>query len=189
LIIIISSFIYSIYKGFVNEVFSLLSIAFASIVATRYFYLGTIYLKGIIENKNFAFTIGFIFLFLITIILVRLLGMAMNSFIKKAGLSKPNRLLGGGLGIVKGVILVSLILLIMITFSPNSARTISETRWAHYLLPVSELIGDFLPYGLMVDSRRAYRHINSLVEKTRNGNYDVIKEDKRKLQEILRENL
>jgi membrane protein required for colicin V production len=146
-------------------------------------------LKGIIENKNFAFTIGFIFLFLITIILVRLLGMAMNSFIKKAGLSKPNRLLGGGLGIVKGVILVSLILLIMITFSPNSARTISETRWAHYLLPVSELIGDFLPYGLMVDSRRAYRHINSLVEKTRNGNYDVIKEDKRKLQEILRENL
>lgn len=190
-IIIISSFIYSIYKGFVNEFFSLLSIVFASIVATRYCFLGKEYLKGVIENKNFAYTIGFIFLFLITAILVRFLGMAMNSFIKKVGLSVPNRLLGGGLGIIKGIILVSLILLIMITFSQNGAKIISETRWAHYFLPVSGFIGDFLPHGLLDDSKRAYRQINSIIErqKNRNKNYDIMEEDKRKLQEILKENL
>jgi membrane protein required for colicin V production len=164
---------------------------FASIVATRYCFLGKVYLKGIIENKNFAYTIGFIFLFLITAILVRLLGMAMNSFIKKAGLSIPNRMLGGGLGIIKGIVFVSLILLIMITFSKNGAKTISETRWAHYFLPVSEFISDFLPHGLLDDSRRTYRQINSLIErqKSRKRNYDVMKEDKKKLEEILKENL
>ena len=193
LVIIILSFVYSIIKGFVKEVFSLLSILFASIVATRYCFLGEVYLKEIIENKNVAYVIGFILLFLITAVLIRLLGTAVNSFIKTIGLSIPNRLFGGGLGIIKGIILVSVLLLMLVTFSENGAETISQARLAHYFLPGSEFIANFLPYDLLNHSRKDYRKIRSLIEKgqqkSREEIFSAIEEDKEKLREILENNL
>jgi uncharacterized membrane protein required for colicin V production len=174
LVIIILSFVYSIIKGFVKEVFSLLSILFASIVATRYCFLGEVYLKEIIENKNVAYVIGFILLFLITAVFIRLLGTAVNSFIKTMGLSIPNRLFGGGLGIIKGVILVSVLLLMLATFSKDGAETISKARLAHYFLPGSEFIANFLPYDLLNHSRKDYRKIRSLIEKSQQKSREEI---------------
>jgi membrane protein required for colicin V production len=190
----ISSFIYSIYKGFVSEVFSLLSILFASIVATRYCYLGEVYLKELIESKNVTYTIGFILLFLITAVLIRMLGLPINSFIVKTmGMSASNRLFGGLLGLIKGVILASVLLLTLNTFSKNGSETISKTRWAHHFLPISEFIADFLPQGLLKNSKRDYRKIRSLLEegkrKSRENIYNAIEEDKKKLREILEKNL
>jgi membrane protein required for colicin V production len=189
----ILSLAYSLYKGFVSEVFSLLSILFASILATRYCFLGEVYLKGIIDNKNITYLIGFILLFLITVVLVRLLGMAINKFIKKVGLSIPNRLLGGGLGIIKGTLLVSVLLLVLIMFSNNGAKNISKTRWAQYFLPISEFVADFLPHSLLNNSKRDYRKIRSLIENQKIKNriklQRALEEDKEQLRKILKDNL
>ncbi len=190
LIILILSFAYSIIKGFVKEVFSLLSILFASIIATHYCKLGEFYLRGIVENKNVAHVIGFVVLFLITAVLVRLLGMAINKFIKTVGLSIPNRLLGGLLGFIKGVILFSVLLLIITTFSKNGANTISKANAAHYFLPISQFIGDFLPQDLSGRSKRDYRKLRKLIEEAgKEKIQNAIEEDKEKLQEILQEHL
>ena len=198
LAILVLSLVYSLFKGFVNEVFSLLSILFASIVATRYCFLGGVYLAGIVESKKIAYMVGFVFLFLITTTLIRLLGMAINSFIKKIGLTLPNRLLGGVLGIIKGSLLVSVFLLVLITFSQNGVKTIGETRWTNYFLPISEFIAEFLPHSLLDSFKSDYKRIMSQkksYERQRDAEHirekirTAIKEDKEKLQKILKDNL
>ncbi len=193
LVILILSFVYSIIKGFVKEVFSLLSILFASIIATHYCKLGELYLRGVIGNKNVANVIGFVVLFLITAIIVRMLGMAINKFVKTVGLSVPNRLLGGMLGIIKVVILFSVLLLIITTFFREEANSISKTDGAHYFLPISQFIGDFLPHDLSGRSKRDYRKLLKLIEKGKQKSKEkiqtTIEEDKEKLQEILQEHL
>lgn len=192
--------LYSLFKGFVHEVFSLLSILLASIMATRYCYMGEVYLKGIVESKNIANAIGFTLLFLVTTVLVRLLGMALNTFIKTVGLSIPNRLLGGVLGTIKGSLLVSVLLLMLTAFSKNGAKTISETHGAHYFLPVSEFIADFLPHDLIDEFKMKYNKVRSLIEKGKNkGQYQadqigekinkLLEQDKDKLRQIMKDHL
>ena len=114
-----------IYKGFVKEVFSLVGLIVALVVA---FYLsdypvqwlmptsqnwGGEWLGLQIEGESIVFVISFILIFLIALVIGKLLTNALSEAVSKTAiLSSMDRVLGAVFGFLRGAVLVILVVML-----------------------------------------------------------------------------
>ena len=104
------SAITSIFRGFIREASSILSWIAAFIVASRFYPQ----LSEYITFSNDDLTrkvIASIVLFIVTLIVLGFVASTISSLVKKAGLSSFDRLLGVVFGVVRGILIVSAVLL------------------------------------------------------------------------------
>lgn len=99
-------------RGLVNEVASLLSWIVSFIVA-KFFapHLANIAFASM-QPREIAFGLSFIIIFVIMMIVQRLFRTLITTFLQSMGLGGVNRFLGACFGIVKGVIMVTLVVII-----------------------------------------------------------------------------
>lgn len=106
--IILISAVISIVRGFVKEVFSLVSWIIAFWVALLFYPQLATYLADYFETPSF---LAFIALFIVTLTLGALANHLISQLIKKSGLSGANILLAIIFGLLRGVAIVTLIIL------------------------------------------------------------------------------
>jgi membrane protein required for colicin V production len=86
---------------------------------------------------------AFLVLFLATLLLASLLGIALSAIIKKIGLGWLNRLLGALFGVLRGLVIVCiLVFLAGLTELPKDARW----RNAMFSAPIEALVISLLPW-------------------------------------------
>ena len=111
IIVIVISLIFSVFKGMVREIFSLLSLVAGYVVAVRYQGIGVDWLEKYITNDTLARLTCFGALFILTAATVSILGWYVKKLIHTSGaLSGMDRLGGGVFGVVKGVLLMVLLM-------------------------------------------------------------------------------
>ncbi len=109
----------------------------------------------------------------------------MNRYIKSIGISPTDRFWGGMLGLIKGGIIASLGLLLIILFADKGPKMIADTRIARFLNPVAYQLSHFLPPALN-------RQFRSQIYKNRRLTpleKAILKKDKKKLEQIIEKNL
>ena len=116
------SVIYSFVRGVIREVFSFLAIIMGYMVATRVYGYGAPYLKWATSDSRITSIISFIAVFIVISFLVGALGRMVHTVTKKAKLSFVNRILGALFGFCKGVIFVSILLLLVPVFSQSASQ-------------------------------------------------------------------
>ncbi len=144
-IIISGSIIYSLIRGLVREIFSLLSIIFG--------FLGASYASGLlgrwlsrwISNETLALIIAFLILFMLIALIISLLGKTLSRAVKKMDLGWADHMGGAAFGFIKAILLIAIILFIMTAFLPPKSKLLSEsvvspvainiTRGLSFLLP------------------------------------------------------
>lgn len=137
------SVIFSVLRGMVREVLSLLG-WFAA------FYVGRTYTEQLlpmmpsnIPTDSLRILAAFLVLFLATLLLASLLAIALSAIIKKIGLGWLNRLLGAIFGVVRGVFVVCVfVFLAGLTDMPKDARW----RNAMFSAPIEALVISLLPW-------------------------------------------
>ena len=135
------SIVLSLFKGFVKEIFSLLSYLGGYLLASNYQHeFAQVFMENI-SSKAIAKLIAFITIFILTVIIISLMGRVVRSMIMSATkLSLFDRLIGGVLGLGKGIIIVVAITF-PIQFFPNIYQMLTkDSQTAPYLAKALQLI-------------------------------------------------
>ena len=143
LIIIGLSVILSVMRGMIREVLAIVGLVAA-------FYVGVTYTNQLlpmmpidIPNDALRILAAFLVLFLATLLLATLLGIALSAIFKKAGLGWLNRFLGALFGVPRGLLIVC-----VIVFLAGLTDIPKDSRWrnAMFSAPIEALVLSLLPW-------------------------------------------
>ncbi len=143
LIIIGLSVILSVMRGMIREVLAIVGLVAA-------FYVGVTYTNQVlpmmpvdIPNDALRVLAAFLVLFLATLLLATLLGIALSAIFKKAGLGWLNRFLGALFGVARGLLIVC-----VIVFLAGLTDIPKDPRWrnAMFSAPIEALVVNLLPW-------------------------------------------
>ncbi len=180
------SFIYSLTKGLVRELFSLGSTMLAAALAIRFYGLGHQFLGPYINTPTLNNILGFITIFIVTVFLGGLVGRLVSKLIKSAGVSPTDRFWGGILGLVKGGIIVSLGLLLMMLLLGKGSTVIAQTKVARFFSPIVNQLSQLLPPTF---NHRMKKRLNKTRKRLLPPEKIDLEKDKRKLKKIIEDNL
>jgi len=137
------SVIFSVMRGMVKEVLAIIGWVAAFYVARTYTDQLLPMMPADIPTESLRVLAAFLVLFLATLLLASLLGIALSAIIKKIGLGWLNRLLGAMFGVVRGLVIVCiLVFLAGLTELPKDARW----RNAMFSAPIEALVVSLLPW-------------------------------------------
>ena len=144
--ILLALFVRGLFRGLVKELFALAAVLAGWLVASRY-HLAAGSLIGIRPEGEalVARAILFVVVFLLTAVLVRLVGHAAHKLLSDSPLGWLNRLLGGAAGIAFGVILLGVILLVVLTYFPAGAGVLEGSRLAGPVTHVTRVLAKAMP--------------------------------------------
>jgi membrane protein required for colicin V production len=138
------SVIFSLFKGFVKEIFSLLSYLGGYLVASRYQGVFSKVLMESIPSKPIAKVIAFTAIYILSAIIISLMGRVARGFIMSATqLSGFDRLVGGIVGFAKGVIIVVALAFPLKYFPEVSKKLMKESQTAPYLAKVLIFVNQY----------------------------------------------
>lgn len=145
--IVAISVVAAIYKGFVQELISLASVVVGLVVAVIGYARAALWFDDLTKSHEIALGLGFLVLFLGTLIVGALAGVLARKLIKTAGIQWFNRFLGGIFGLLRGVLVDSILTMAMMTFAikPEAVR---QSALAPYVTTGARVIVLAMPGNL-----------------------------------------
>lgn len=113
--IILLSAVISVVRGFVKEVLSLVAWVLSFWVALTYSNYFSVLLESYIATPSLRLFVAFTLLFIITLVLAALVNHLIASLVEKTGLSGTDRALGVLFGLLRGIAIVTLLVLLAAT--------------------------------------------------------------------------
>jgi membrane protein required for colicin V production len=111
-------------KGFVQELISLASVVVGLVVAAIGYPRAALWFDDLTKSHEIALGLGFLILFLGTLLVGALAGALARKLIKTAGIQWFDRFLGGIFGLVRGGLVDSILIMAMMAFAikPDAVR-------------------------------------------------------------------
>lgn len=147
LLIVVFSVILSALKGFVRELLGLASLVVAILLCLSFYRAAARPFKEVVKSENIALFLGFVIVFLGTLLAGALVIWIAQKIIKFARIQWFDRLLGAGFGFVRGWLLGSIIFLALTSFELQSER-VKSSQLAPYFLPGARIIAQVAPLDL-----------------------------------------
>ena len=207
-IILVVSLVYSVFKGMVREIFSLLAYIGGYLMAVSYQGKVVTLLGGIVPNPTFTKLISFISIFALTVVAISLMGWGIRKLIHSTpGLSGMDRFLGGAFGLLKGVVIAVTILFVLGIFPDVQKKALYGSKLAPFVQTARNIMSntmessDFkekIPEIPMENIKGTYDKLKNIGQKYKSINLgdegntadpdaqdDHSDEDKKKLKDIL----
>jgi len=163
LIILVITVILGVIKGLVRQLIGILAVIVGVILAMAYYPYVSQVVKPLFPNKALAEFLGFLIIFGITLILGWIIGRLFSKAMK-GSLKFFNHLFGGGLGLIKGVLICGIIVFALLVF-PVKTKALEESELAPYCLKVTQAAVDLIPLELKERFNKAYNDIIKKGEK------------------------
>jgi membrane protein required for colicin V production len=133
--------IFSLIKGFVREVFALLAYIGGYFMAVKYQSVFADVLMQSIPSKPIAKLIAFVAIYIITAIIISLMGRVASGMLwSGASLTIFNRILGGIVGLAKGVAILVAVTFPLQFFPEISNKITQDSYTAPYLAKVLDFV-------------------------------------------------
>ena len=130
----------SLLRGFVREALSLAGWILAFFVAKGFYIEFSVFLENHISTPSLRYGVAWAALFLITLTVSGLVNYVLGRLIEKAGLSGMDRIMGMAFGALRGVLIASVSVLALRTFT----HATQDTWWKQsQLIPHVEIIGNW----------------------------------------------
>ncbi len=154
--IIVVSVVTAMRKGFVQELISLASVVVGLIVAAIGYPRASLWFEDLTKSHEIALGLGFLVLFLGTLLVGAIIGVLARKLIETAGIQWFDRFLGGIFGLVRGVLVDAILLMGMVAFTlkPDSVR---QSALAPYVTTGTRVIAFVMPGNLKAQFRLGFQ--------------------------------
>jgi len=161
--VLVLTSILGVIKGFVKQVFGLIAGIIGLILALGFYsQVSWIYLR-FISNEVVANFLGFLSIFLVVLCLGWVSSYCLSKFIR-GPLKLLNNILGGGLGLLKGILICGVIVFALLVF-PISKKALKESVFSPVCLQMTRAMISLIPQELKEKFKEAYQEITRRVEK------------------------
>ena len=121
----------------------------------------------LVSSKGLANAIGFFLIFGAILLAGSLAGLVVEKVLKLIHLSWLNRLLGGVFGVVRGVLIGTVVILGVMAFaSKPPPRSVVNSRLAPYVIDTARLMAGMAPHELKEGFRASYEKIKEIWDET-----------------------
>ena len=144
-IILVFTLIRGIFRGLVEEIASIIGIFGGIYGAVFYYPAAAQFLHRWISDAAYANIIGFLIIFGTLFIIVGILGVLIKYLLNIASLGWFDRLCGAAFGGIKGILIASVLLLVLMTFLPSGTPLIKSSRLAPHVAVITENIVKIVP--------------------------------------------
>ncbi len=146
-VIVLSSLI-SLIRGFVKESISLVTWVIAGVVAFRYFIPLADLLEPFVNSLTTRKWISGGILFIATLIVGAVVNFIVGQLVSRTGLSGTDKTLGVVFGAARGVLIVSMVVLLASLTPMPSAEWWQDSALIGYFQPLAEWIKGLIPQDL-----------------------------------------
>jgi membrane protein required for colicin V production len=160
LLILVVSVVLSLFKGFVRELLTLASLVLAILLGVSFYRYASGPFKEIVKTENIALFLGFVIVFLGTMLAGAIVIWVAQKLIKFAKIQWFDRLLGAGFGFVRGWILGAIVFLVLTSFDLQAER-VKNSRLAPYFMPGARVIALAAPQDLKTRFWDGYRVVDT----------------------------
>jgi len=143
-IIFISS-LYSFFRGFIREVFSILSLVIGLLLAVKFYHVPAYQLSSWVNNLMIRSLIGFVFIFIGVSLVITLIGIIIRRVFTVCKLGALDRVFGLLLGFLKGVFISMVIIFLLIFFLPRDHPLLIQSRLSLYLVDLGKIALEAAP--------------------------------------------
>jgi membrane protein required for colicin V production len=159
-IALLTGAIWSFFRGLTREVLSILGIIAAIMLSSRGYSYVANHLSPIIAHTWLRQAVGFGLIFVSTVVVYVLIAAGFHRLVKAAGLSLPDRFLGGLFGIIKvGIIIAAVCLVTAQFFPPVATRLATDSRLAPVFFRMAALLSTLLPVSARAEFQTVYRDL------------------------------
>ena len=135
------------FKGFTRELISLAAVLAGLVVATLGYERSSLWFEDLAHSHRVALGLGFLALFLGTLLVGLLVSFLARKLIMTAGLQGFDRLLGAGFGRVRGILVDSVLLMALVAFAIKP-EAVQRSTLAPYISNGARAIAVAMPSDL-----------------------------------------
>ena len=157
LVILGLTVLFGIMKGFVRQIIGILAVIVGLISAVNYYLVVSDFFSRWISNTSLSHFIAFFAVFIAVLCLGGLLSFLFSKVIR-GPLKFVNNALGGGLGLLKGLLICGVIVFAMLVF-PIKEDALKQSFLARYCVRVTKAVIYLIPDDLKVKFNEAYEDI------------------------------
>ena len=151
IIIIGYSLIRGLFRGLVKEVSSIIGVLGGFYAAYSYYPMVAKWFTNLITNSSYLNILSFLIIFCSVLITISILGIVIKYLLNVAFLGWIDRACGLGFGLVKGLLIVTVLFIILTTFLPKGAPLIKKSILAPHVIWISEKMVNVVPKEMKKD--------------------------------------
>ena len=163
IIIILITIIMGFVKGFMRQIIGILAVVAGLYLAVEYYHYVADVIFEMIPHQIASNFLGFLVVFVLVLVLGWLIGLSVSKVIK-GPIKFFDRVLGGGLGLLKGILICVVVVLALLIF-PINKKWLGESQFAPACLKISQTFVYLFPEGLKEKFRLKYLEITGQAEK------------------------
>ncbi|HEV2419826.1 MAG TPA: CvpA family protein [Terriglobia bacterium] len=149
-IIIILSIFFAVKKGFVRELISLAAVVVGLIVAAVEYQRAAGWFEDLTKSHQIALAFGFLSVFILILIAGAIAAALARLLVKTAGIEWFDRFMGAVFGLIRGVVVDSVLLMILMAFSIKPTA-VSQSQLAPYVSAGARAVAVVMPKNLKDD--------------------------------------
>jgi membrane protein required for colicin V production len=151
IIVVGYSLIRGLFRGLVKEVSSIIGVLGGFYAAYSYYPMVAKLLSGLIINPSYLNILSFLIIFCSVLIVISILGVVIKYLMNVAFLGWVDRACGLGFGLIKGLLIVTVLFIILTTFLPKGAPLIKKSVLAPHVIWISEKMVNMVPKEMKKD--------------------------------------
>jgi membrane protein required for colicin V production len=140
-----------LFRGLVKEASSIIGVLGGFYAAYSYYPMLAKLLSGLIVNPSYVNILSFLIIFCCVLIIISILGVVVKYLLNVAFLGWVDRICGFGFGLIKGVLIITVLFIILTAFLPKGAPLIKESLLAPHAVWISEKLIHAVPKEMKKD--------------------------------------
>jgi membrane protein required for colicin V production len=129
-----------VFRGLIKELSSIIGVLGGFYAAFTYYLLVAKPLSKWITNTGYLNILSFLIIFCGVFLIISILGVIINYLLKIAFLGWLDRILGSVFGAMKGILIVSVLLIAFTAFLPKGTPVIKDSLLSPYVTLISEKV-------------------------------------------------